>query len=138
MENKKNEEMKENKKEETKIDETIEQSVERPKLLKGFKIEQSTTQAGKQLIKLFVSSLQDKEASLFLSETQLEIINMVGIDACYVDIEKRYSSEKKKSYYVIALHCEDVILDFFVKDRAFVTLALLQAKKVLGDKYPEI
>ena len=56
----------------------------------------------------------------------------------YVDIEKRYSQKAKKSYYVIALHCQDEVFDLFVKDKAFVTLAKLHAKKILGDSFPEI
>lgn len=127
------------KKEETKIDNnSVIQLAEKPRLLKGFRVEETTTQAGKKYSKLFITTLQDKETSLFLSDSQIEIINLVGQDNCFVDIEKRYSDKVKKSYYVVALHCDDVVLEFFVKDRAFVTLALLQAKKVLGDDYPEI
>ena len=138
---KKEEVKKEEVKEEIKVDEnSIEetQSIERPRLLKSFKIEVAQTEAGKKLIKLFVTSLLDKEASMYLSETQLEVVNLAGLDNCYVDIEKRYSQKAKKSYYVIALHCGDEVFDLFVKDRAFVTLAKLHAKNVLGDNYPEI
>ena len=132
MENKKEDLKKEEiKKEETKIDEA-EQSVERPRLLKGFRLERNVTAAGKEYTKLIVETLLDKETSVFLSESHTDIIELVGLDNCYVDIEQRYSTEKRKNYDVIALHCGDIVLDFFSKDRAFLTLAILQAKKYSG------
>ena len=138
MDNKK-EELKNVKIEEIKeenVNDSNEQLAPKPRLLAGFKIESTVTQTGKTFSKLIITTLMGKETSIFLSDTQLDIINLVGQDNCYVDIESRYSSEKRKNYNVIVLHCADEILEFFVKDRAFITLALLHAKKVLGKDYP--
>ena len=135
---KKEEIKKEELKEEIKVDEnSIEetQSVEKPRLLKGFRIEKETNAAGNVRYKMIIQTLLDRETSLYLKETEYVTIDFVGIKNCYVNLERRYSAEKRINYYVVALHCADEVLDLFVKDRAFSTLALLHAKSVLGEDF---
>lgn len=99
------------------------------RILKGFKIEEGVSQrTGRPLYKFIVKTQKDKECMLFLSDNQKEVIDLVGVENCWVDIETRKSSENK-IYNVIALHVADEeVFDFFVKDRAFITLAKLHAK----------
>ena len=98
------------------------------RILKGFEIVEAESRTGNVFYKLVVKTQKDKECSLFLSENQKEVIDLVGVENCWVDIETRKSSENK-IYNVIALHVADEeVFDFFVKDRAFITLAKLHAK----------
>ena len=98
------------------------------KILKGFEIVEAESRTGNVFYKLVVKTQKDKECALFLSENQKEVIDLVGVENCWVDIETRKSSENK-IYNVIALHVADEeVFDFFVKDRAFITLAKLHAK----------
>lgn len=101
------------------------------RILKGFKIEEGVSQrTGRPLNKLIVNTQKDKECILFLSDNQKEVIDLVGEANCWVDVEQRKSAENK-TYNVIALHVGDVeVFDFFVKDRAFITLAKLHAENV--------
>lgn len=98
------------------------------RILKGFEIVEAESRTGNVFYKLVVKTRKDKECALFLSENQKEVIDLVGVENCWVDIETRKSSENK-IYNVIALHVADEeVFDFFVKDRAFITLAKLHAK----------
>lgn len=98
------------------------------KILKGFEIVEAESRTGNVFYKLVVKTQKDKDCALFLSENQKEVIDLVGVENCWVDIETRKSSENK-IYNVIALHVADEeVFDFFVKDRAFITLAKLHAK----------
>ena len=98
------------------------------KILKGFEIVEAESRTGNVFYKLVVKTQKDKECALFLSENQKEVIDLVGVENCWVDVETRKSSENK-IYNVIALHVADEeTFDFFVKDRAFITLAKLHAK----------
>lgn len=98
------------------------------RILKGFEIVEAESRTGNVFYKLVVKTQKDKECALFLSENQKEVIDLVGVENCWVDIETRKSSENK-IYNVIALHVADEeVFDFFVKDRAFITLAKLHAK----------
>lgn len=97
------------------------------RILKGFEIVEAESRTGNVFYKLVVKTQKDKDCALFLSENQKEVIDLVGVENCWVDIETRKSSENK-IYNVIALHVGDVeVFDFFVKDRAFITLAKLHA-----------
>lgn len=100
------------------------------RILKGFKIEEGVSQkTGRPLNKLIVKTQKDKECILFLSDNQKDVIDLVGEANCWVDVETRVAAETKKVYNVIALHVADEeVFDFFVKDRAFITLAKLHAK----------
>ena len=98
------------------------------RILKGFEIVEAESRTGNVFYKLVVKTQKDKDCALFLSENQKEVIDLVGVENCWVDIETRKSSENK-IYNVIALHVADEeVFDFFVKDRAFITLAKLHAK----------
>jgi hypothetical protein len=98
------------------------------RILKGFEIVEAESRTGNVFYKLVVKTQKDKDCALFLSENQKEVIYLVGVENCWVDIETRKSSENK-IYNVIALHVADEeVFDFFVKDRAFITLAKLHAK----------
>lgn len=98
------------------------------RILKGFEIVEAESRTGNVFYKLVVKTQKDKDCALFLSENQNEVIDLVGVENCWVDIETRKSSENK-IYNVIALHVADEeVFDFFVKDRAFITLAKLHAK----------
>ena len=98
------------------------------RILKGFEIVEAESRTGNVFYKLVVKTQKDKDCALFLSENQKEVIDLVGVENCWVDIETRKSSENK-IYNVIALHIADEeVFDFFVKDRAFITLAKLHAK----------
>ena len=99
------------------------------KILKGFEIVEAESRTGNVFYKLVVKTQKDKECALFLSENQKEVIDLVGEANCWVDVETRVAAETKKVYNVIALHVADEeVFDFFVKDRAFITLAKLHAK----------
>lgn len=99
------------------------------KILKGFEIIEGESQrTGRTFYKLAVKTQKDKVAEMFLSETQKEVVDLVGEANCWVDVETRTSAQNK-GYNVIALHVGDEeVFDFFVKDRAFITLAKLHAK----------
>lgn len=98
------------------------------RILKGFEIVEAESRTGNVFYKLVVKTQKDKECALFLSENQKEVIDLVGEANCWVDVEQRKSAENK-TYNVIALHVADEeVFDFFVKDRAFITLAKLHAK----------
>lgn len=100
------------------------------RFLKGFEIVEAESRTGNVFYKLVVKTQKDKECALFLSESQKEVIDLVGEANCWVDVETRKSAENKV-YNVIALHISDVeVFDFFVKDRAFITLAKLHAENV--------
>ncbi len=99
--------------------------------LKSFEIVEKEKQNGTGVYyQLNVKTLKDKEAFMFLSESQKAVIDEVGIEKCRVDIEERKSGKTGNSYKVIALHIADIeTFDFFPKDRAFITLAELHARK---------
>lgn len=89
-----------------------------------------SAKTGNNYYVLSVKSVKGALADLFLSEAQKALIDEVGLDNTYVDIESRHSDSKKKDYDVIALHVGDVeTFDFFPSDRAYISLAKLQAKK---------
>lgn len=98
------------------------------RILKGFEIVEAESRTGNVFYKLVVKTQKDKECALFLSENQKEVVDLFGEANCWVDVEQRKSAENK-TYNVIALHVADEeVFDFFVKDRAFITLAKLHAK----------
>ena len=58
---------------------------------------------------LSVTSVADKSVELFLSESQFEMMKIVGAENCKVNIEPRVTKEGK-NYDVIALRIEDDVL----------------------------
>lgn len=108
--------------------------MEEKRVLKSFEVIEKESSIGSVYYALSVKTFMGKEAVLFLSESQKELIDLVGIDNCFVDIETRVSKDNKKPYQVVALHISDEeIYDFFPRDRAFCKLAELQYKKHLED-----
>ena len=73
---------------------------------------------------LSVTSVADKSVELFLSESQFEMMKIVGAENCKVNIEPRVTKEGK-NYDVIALRIEEDVFDFFPRDKAFISLAKL-------------
>lgn len=102
--------------------------------LKSFTLYEKKTNSGATYYSLEVKTFGDKTAEIRLSEGQGEAVKEVGASKCYVDIESRYSDKARKYYDVIALHIDDVAtFDLFARDRGFVTIARLHAKKYFGD-----
>lgn len=109
-----------------KVENKEEVKVERK--LKGFAILEKEGSKG-PYYNLEVETYGAKKALMFLTETQKEMVDIVGQANCYVDIETRKSKDNRL-YDVIALHIGDEdIQDFFPKDRAFLPLAKLHYKK---------
>ena len=77
---------------------------------------------------LSVTSVADKSVELFFSESQFEMMKIVGAENCKVNIEPRVTKEGK-NYDVIALRIEDDVFDFFPRDKAFISLAKLTLSK---------
>lgn len=77
---------------------------------------------------LAATSVANKTAEVFLSESMFDMMNLVGIENCKVDIEPRVSKEGKE-YDVIALRIDEDVFDFFPRDKAFIKLAKLTDKK---------
>lgn len=102
--------------------------MEKERVLKGFDILTKEGRTGNNYYQLEVVTQKDKKATMFMTESQKEYIDEIGRENCYVDIENRESKEKK-TYSVVALHAGEEVFDFFVKDRAFISLAKLHAKK---------
>ena len=82
----------------------------------------------KEYYVLSVTNIADKTVELFLSESQFEMMKLVGIENCKVNIEPRVSKDNK-NYDVIALRIEDDVFDFFPRDKAFISLAKLTYQK---------
>ncbi len=100
--------------------------MEENRILKGFSIVEKEGRMGNIYYQLQVETQKGKKTEIFMTESQKEYVDEIGKDNCYVDIENRESKEKK-IYQVVALHAGDEIFDFFVKDKAFVSLAKLHA-----------
>ena len=100
------------------------------KVIKSFEvITKKSEKTGNEYYLLEVTTHKGNKSQIFLSESQKAIIDEVGITNCSVNIETRHSDAKKKDYDVIAFHVADeLVFDFFPKDRAFIVLAKLQAK----------
>lgn len=93
-------------------------------------VTRKSTKTGNDYFVLVVYTCKGKSADLFLSESQKALVDEVGLANVNVDVEARHSDAKKKDYDVIALHVGDEeTFDFFPSDRAFISLAKLQAKK---------
>lgn len=98
------------------------------RLLKKFEIVEKESSNGNRYKKLIVHSMGDSTCELFLTDSQVGVVEIIGKENCYVDIQTRMSKENKP-YNVISLVCGEDVFDFFPKDRAFITLAKLQAQK---------
>lgn len=116
--------------------ENLEKKVEKEeekkqRVISSFQIITKTSEkSGNDYYILEVETFKQKKAQVFLTESQKALIDEIGITNCSVDVETRHSEEKKKDYDVIALRIgEEGVFDFFPKDRAFISLAKLQAKK---------
>lgn len=116
----------ENKIEEKKVENKVEVE-KKESVIKGFQIIEKNGQRG-VYYQLEVETYLGRKVTMFLSETQKEVIDIVGLDNCHCDIALRTSKENRK-YGVIALAVGDDTFDFFPKDRAFITLAKLHYKK---------
>ena len=115
-------------KETKKIEETKIEEVKVERKLKGFEVVEKEGQKG-VYYQLEVETYGGKKVAMYLSETQKELIDIIGKKDCYVDIETRKSKENR-TYEVIALHIgEEDVQDFFPKDRAFLSLAKLHFKR---------
>ena len=101
---------------------------EKKLLLKSFTILEKEGRTNNIYYQLEVETAGGKKAAMFMTENQKEYVEEIGKENCYVDIETRTSKENKE-YPVVALHAGDEVFDFFVKDRAFISLAKLHAKK---------
>lgn len=99
------------------------------RLLKKFEIVEKESEKGTKYYKLVVTSHGDTTCEMFLTESQVAVVNIIGKNNCFVDIQSRKSKENKP-YNVVALVCGEDVFDFFPKDRAFITLARLQAQKL--------
>lgn len=98
-------------------------------------ITRKSGKSGNDYYILQVKTVKGKLADLFLTESQKGLIEEVGVNNCQVDIETRHSNKKNKDYDVIALHIgEELTCDFFPRDRSFIALAKLQAKKLAESK----
>ena len=98
-------------------------------LIKKFEIIRKVSKTTKkEYFVLSVTSIADKTAELFLSESQFEMMKLVGAENCKVNIEPRVSKDGK-NYDVIALRIED----FFPRDKAFISLAKLTYQKNTQD-----
>ena len=101
--------------------------MEKSKILKGFNILEKDGRTGNVYYQLEVETMKGKKATMFMTECQKDLVDEVGKEKCYVDIEARTSKDNKQ-YSVVALHVGEETFDFFVKDRAFVSLARAHAK----------
>ena len=102
-------------------------------LIKKFEIIRKVSKTTKkEYFVLSVTSIADKTAELFLSESQFEMMKLVGAENCKVNIEPRVSKDGK-NYDVIALRIEDDVFDFFPRDKAFISLAKLTYQKNTQD-----
>lgn len=91
-------------------------------------IKKVSTKTKKEYYVLSVTSIADKTIELFLSDSEFEMMKLVGIENCKVNIEPRVSKEGV-NYDVIALRVEEDVFDFFPRDKAFIKLAKLTYSK---------
>ena len=98
-------------------------------IFKSFDIQPKETSYGIGYY-LKLSTYGDYNFEIKLTETQMLIIKEVGKDNCKVSVETRYSQEKRKSYFVVALNVGDIeTFDLFPRDRSTIALAKLHFNK---------
>lgn len=112
-----------------KVEETKVEKTEIERKLKSFEIK--AVQGSKGVYhKLVVKTFADKECQFYLAEDVNELVGVVGIENCFVDIATRKSKDDK-NYKVIALNVGEYHYDFFPdkRNQAFIALAEISAKK---------
>lgn len=97
------------------------------KVFKEFKIVEKEGIKGKYYM-IAVENFLGKVAEMFLTECQKELIDIEGIENCSVSVVERKSKENKP-YKAIALFVGGEVFDFFPRDRAFITLSEVIARR---------
>jgi hypothetical protein len=98
------------------------------KIFKSFKIEQKEGTKG-LYYKLSVENLKGITTEMFMSESQKQLVELIGKENCSVGISTRTSKDNKMTYKVITLMAGEDSFDFFPKDRGFIPLSIALAKK---------
>lgn len=98
------------------------------KVFKSFKIEQKEGLKG-VYYKLSVENLKGITTEMFMTESQKQLIELIGKENCSVGIATRISKDNKTTYKVITLTAGEDSFDFFPKDRGFIPLSLALANK---------
>lgn len=96
-------------------------------IFKSFNVVEKESSKGNKFYMLSVTAQNDKTAEMFMSESQKELVDIVGLEGCSVDVVKR-KSKAGSDYECICLHIGEDSFDFFPKDRAFIVLAKRLAK----------